>query len=82
MLPVIDLAIESIKKQQIIPPFLKVSVTFYDDQCDASYATVSTMDGTSKDCGHVLFGPSCDYALGKSNFYSYILFKKIRQANP
>lgn len=67
-MPVIELAEQKLRLQQILPENIKFKWTSYDDRCDASYATISAMDGYGMDCAHVLFGPACDYALGKFFF--------------
>lgn len=68
-MPVLELAEREVRKRQLIPTDLSIKWIPYDDKCDASYATISAMDGYGIDCGHVLFGPTCDYALGKKKFY-------------
>lgn len=67
VMPVLELAEAEVRKRQLIPDSLKFKWISYDDKCDASYATISAMDGYGMDCGHVLFGPICDFALGKLN---------------
>lgn len=64
-MPALELAEREVRKRQLIPDNLSIKWFPYDDKCDPSYATISAMDGYGKDCGHVLFGPTCDYALGK-----------------
>lgn len=59
----LELAEREVRKRQLIPKNLTIKWIPYDDKCDASYATISAMDGYG-DCGHVLFGPTCDYSLG------------------
>lgn len=68
MLPVLDLAKIKIKEFGIIPE--KINFTFipYDDRCDAGFSSISAIDGYSRDCGHLILGPSCDYALGIQHF--------------
>ncbi|XP_058821836.1 atrial natriuretic peptide receptor 1 isoform X2 [Topomyia yanbarensis] len=61
--PVLLKAEEYIRSQQIIPSSVAIRWIFYDDQCDQARATVSAMDGTGRDCGHVILGPTCDLAL-------------------
>lgn len=65
VIPVLELAELEVRKRQLIPDNLSIKWIPYDDKCDASYATISAMDGYGMDCGHVLFGPICDYSLGK-----------------
>lgn len=64
-MPALELAEREIRKRHLIPDNLSIKWFPYDDKCDPSYATISAMDGYGIDCGHVLFGPTCDYALGK-----------------
>lgn len=64
VMPVLELAEREVRRRQLIPTDLSIKWIPYDDKCDASYATISAMDGYGIDCGHVLFGPSCEYALG------------------
>lgn len=65
VMPALELAEREVRKRQLIPDNLSIKWFPYDDKCDPSYATISAMDGYGIDCGHVLFGPTCDYALGK-----------------
>lgn len=65
VMPVLELAEREVRRRQLIPTDLSIKWIPYDDKCDASYATISAMDGYGIDCGHVLFGPSCEYALGE-----------------
>lgn len=73
-MPVLELAEREVRKRQLIPNNLSFKWFSYDDKCDASYATISAMDGYGIDCGHVLFGPTCDYALGLYTFNFILLF--------
>lgn len=66
-MPVLELAEREVRRRQLIPKNLTIEWIPYDDKCDASYATISAMDGYG-DCGHVLFGPTCDYSLGNTIF--------------
>lgn len=66
VMPVLELAEREVRRRQLIPTDLSIKWIPYDDKCDASYATISAMDGYGIDCGHVLFGPTCDYALGNN----------------
>lgn len=47
----------------------KINLKFipYDDRCDAGFSSISAIDGYTRDCGHFILGPSCDYALGIYN---------------
>lgn len=61
----LELAELEARKRQLIPPNVSIKWIQYDDKCDPSYATISAMDGYGMDCSHVLFGPTCEYALGE-----------------
>ncbi|XP_001652227.2 atrial natriuretic peptide receptor 3 [Aedes aegypti] len=61
--PVLLKAEDYIRAQQIIPSSVAIRWIFYDDKCDQARATVSAMDGTGRDCGHVILGPACDLSL-------------------
>lgn len=63
-MPVLELAEREVRRRELLPKNLTIKWIPYDDKCDASYATISAMDGYGMDCGHVLFGPTCDYSLG------------------
>lgn len=74
-MPVLELAEKEVRTRQLLPDNISIKWIPYDDKCDASYATISAMDGYGMDCGHVLFGPTCDYALGKKFFwYTHIRY--------
>lgn len=60
-----DLSLKKIQEMKLLPDYLQISSNFYDDRCDQSMAMISAMDGHTKDCADVIFGPVCDYALGK-----------------
>lgn len=64
-MPVLELAEREVRRRQLLPSNLSIKWIQHDDKCDASYATISAMDGYGIDCGHVLFGPACEFALGK-----------------
>lgn len=64
-MPVLELAEREVRRRQLLPPNLSIKWIQHDDKCDASYATISAMDGYGIDCSHVLFGPACEFALGK-----------------
>lgn len=66
--PVIKLAEEKIRRDQIIPSYINISWIPYDDKCDAAYATISAIDAYAKNCSHIIFGPSCEYAVCKYFF--------------
>lgn len=78
-MPVLELAEREVRRRQLIPTDLSIKWIPYDDKCDASYATISAMDGYGIDCGHVLFGPTCEYALGKWQIQFYFLFVHLQE---
>lgn len=63
-MPVLELAKIKIKELGIIPDKINFKFIPYDDRCDAGFSSISAIDGYSRDCGHLILGPSCDYALG------------------
>ena len=63
--PVIKLAEEKIRRDEILPSNIKITWIPYDDKCDAAYATISAIDAYAKNCSHIIFGPSCEYAVCK-----------------
>lgn len=65
MLPVFELAEQRIREDEILPRYVHLNWTTYDDNCESSLATISAVNGFTSDCAHVQFGPTCDYALGK-----------------
>lgn len=65
VMPVLELAELEVRRRQLLPQNVSIKWTQYDDKCDASYATISAMDGYGIDCSHVLFGPACEFALGE-----------------
>lgn len=64
-MPVLHLAELRVRELQLLPASVRIEWLQYDDRCDASYATIAAMDGYGIGCAHVLFGPTCEYALGK-----------------
>lgn len=78
VVPVLELAEQKIRELQLLPNNLNIKWIQYDDKCDASYATISAMDGYGMNCAHVLFGPACDYALGKFKIFLLVVnFREI-----
>lgn len=65
VLPVFELAEQKIRKDEILPTYVHLNWTTYDDNCESSLATISAVNGFTSDCAHVQFGPICDYSLGK-----------------
>ena len=75
--PVIKLAEEKIRRDQIIPSYINISWIPYDDKCDAAYATISAIDAYAKNCSHIIFGPSCEYAVCEYLSWKLLTFLKI-----
>lgn len=62
----LDQANTFIKESGILPAFVDIHLEPWDDKCDASYAQIATIDAyTNGKCIHVIFGPICEYCLGK-----------------
>ena len=66
---------ESADKQGLLGD-LHFNLTFRDTQCDNIYGPKSFTDAIVEGV-HVLFGPSCEYALGKNSFYTPRHYIKI-----
>ncbi|KAL5290146.1 NPR2 family protein [Megaselia abdita] len=62
-LPVLQIAEDFIYNSRLMPSFIKIKWLPHDSKCDSSIALVNAMDGISKNCSHVMFGPLCDYPL-------------------
>lgn len=67
-----ELSLQKISEMKLLPDNLNIVAKFYDDHCDQSHAMISAMDGHFDSCGDVIFGPVCDYALGKILVFSAI----------
>uniref|UniRef100_A0A182MJZ5 Receptor ligand binding region domain-containing protein n=1 Tax=Anopheles culicifacies TaxID=139723 RepID=A0A182MJZ5_9DIPT len=62
--PVLEKAEGFIRREGIIPSDVAIRWIPFDDRCEQARATVMAMDGTGSDsCGHLILGPSCDFAL-------------------
>ena len=61
---------QSARDLGILPNNVIFNVTFRDSRCDNTYAPKSFTDAIL-DGVDVLFGPSCEYALGKQFSYHY-----------
>uniref|UniRef100_A0A182P5S3 Receptor ligand binding region domain-containing protein n=1 Tax=Anopheles epiroticus TaxID=199890 RepID=A0A182P5S3_9DIPT len=62
--PVLEKAEGFIRREGIIPADVAIRWIPFDDRCEQARATVMAMDGTGSDyCGHLILGPSCDFAL-------------------
>ncbi|XP_067613465.1 uncharacterized protein [Eurosta solidaginis] len=62
-MPALHLAEQYVRNNSLLPKQINFEWMTDDVKCDASYATFKAMDGISKSCAHVVFGPVCDYAL-------------------
>lgn len=70
-----DLSLQRISDLKLLPDNLNIVGTFFDDRCDQSRALISVMDGHFKHCADVIFGPVCDYALGKLTKKQRMIFE-------
>ncbi|XP_053659512.1 atrial natriuretic peptide receptor 3 [Anopheles marshallii] len=62
--PVLEKAEDFIRREGIFPADVAIRWIPFDDRCEQARATVMAMDGTGSDyCGHLILGPSCDFAL-------------------
>uniref|UniRef100_A0A182YK89 Receptor ligand binding region domain-containing protein n=2 Tax=Anopheles stephensi TaxID=30069 RepID=A0A182YK89_ANOST len=62
--PALEKAEGFIRREGIIPADVAIRWIPFDDRCEQARATVMAMDGTGSDsCGHLILGPSCDFAL-------------------
>uniref|UniRef100_A0A336LM52 Guanylate cyclase n=1 Tax=Culicoides sonorensis TaxID=179676 RepID=A0A336LM52_CULSO len=62
VLPVLQLAKDAIKRQGLLPDYLKITFDYQDDLCSPSLATIRVMKGLFGDnCNHAILGPICDY---------------------
>uniref|UniRef100_A0A1B0G6S2 Receptor ligand binding region domain-containing protein n=1 Tax=Glossina morsitans morsitans TaxID=37546 RepID=A0A1B0G6S2_GLOMM len=62
-LAVLQVAEEYVHRTELLPNYIKFDWLPQDDKCEASYAVFKAMDGITKNCAHVIFGPVCDYPL-------------------
>uniref|UniRef100_A0A1A9WJI8 Receptor ligand binding region domain-containing protein n=1 Tax=Glossina brevipalpis TaxID=37001 RepID=A0A1A9WJI8_9MUSC len=62
-LSVLQAAEDYLHRIDILPNYIKFNWLPQDDKCEASYAVIKAMDGITKSCAHVIFGPVCDYSL-------------------
>uniref|UniRef100_A0A1B0BBW1 Receptor ligand binding region domain-containing protein n=1 Tax=Glossina palpalis gambiensis TaxID=67801 RepID=A0A1B0BBW1_9MUSC len=62
-LAVLQVAEEYVHRTELLPNYIKFNWLPQDDKCEASYAVFKAMDGITKNCAHVIFGPVCDYPL-------------------
>ena len=62
VLPAIDLAVERIKEQSVLPS-LKISVNASDSKCSETIGPLAAVDFFMYKSAHVFIGPVCDYAI-------------------
>lgn len=65
VLPILKLAEQHIRSTALIPSHIDFEWLAHDTKCDASLGVIRAMDGIIKQCAQVIFGPVCDYSLGK-----------------
>lgn len=54
--------------ERYLPDNISVQFRYYDDECSQDKASGSVIDAVQDNkCIHVIFGPICDYSLGKSS---------------
>ena len=54
----------TIREKKLIRDDILFNITLRDSKCDETYGLKAFLDAFSEDV-HVIFGPSCDYSLGK-----------------
>uniref|UniRef100_A0A1B6MMP7 Receptor ligand binding region domain-containing protein n=1 Tax=Graphocephala atropunctata TaxID=36148 RepID=A0A1B6MMP7_9HEMI len=62
VMPVLKLAMEEVRRRQLLPKDLNFQFLPWDDRCDAVYAQIATFEAVKKDV-HVFFGPACEYSV-------------------
>lgn len=60
-------AVKEAKRRELLSPNITFKYSPYDDKCQQEYATINALYAYSDQCSHVMFGPICDYPLGKVN---------------
>lgn len=65
VLPILKVAEQQIRSTALIPPHIDFEWLAHDTKCDASLGVIWAMDGIIKQCAQIIFGPVCDYSLGK-----------------
>ena len=63
--PALKLAMEKVVQQQLLPGY-QLQLSFRNSRCSNIFAPHGAVDAYKLNEVHVFFGPSCDYALGKS----------------
>lgn len=67
VLPILKVAEQQIRATSLIPSYIDLEWLAHDTKCDASLGVIRAMDGIIKQCAQIIFGPVCDYSLGKLN---------------
>lgn len=65
VVPILKVAEQYLHESGLLPSFINFEWMPHDDKCDPAYAMVNVMDGIVKKCAHAIFGPTCEYGLGK-----------------
>ncbi|KAH3860223.1 hypothetical protein DPMN_023116 [Dreissena polymorpha] len=61
--PSIDYAIDEVRRRQLLPPWLRINVRYYDSQCNSKDAPVNAFHAYMQRNVDVFMGPVCDYSL-------------------
>lgn len=65
-MPMLYRAKEQIYLKGILPRWVNISLSPWDDRCEASYAQIATIDAYAHgECVNAIFGLICDYCLGE-----------------
>lgn len=67
--PALKLAMDKVVQQQLLPGY-RLQLSFRNSRCSNTYAPYVAIEAYKLNEVHVFFGPSCDFALGKTIFYS------------
>lgn len=67
--PALKLAMNKVVQQQLLPGF-RLQLSFRNSRCSNIYAPYVAVEAYKLNQVHVFFGPSCDFALGKTTFNS------------
>ncbi|KAJ9595895.1 hypothetical protein L9F63_012914, partial [Diploptera punctata] len=81
VMPVLEVARKFVSDNNWLPSNVNLSFLSLDDRCSNVYSILSALSAYSH-CAHVLLGPACEYALGKSYFYVNLHFFKAVTCGP
>lgn len=56
---------EVAKNTSLLHENVTLNVIDLDDNCEQAFATIASLDAYTEYCAHVIFGPVCDFCLGK-----------------